>query len=146
MPYTDAQIERIGTAYFLRRLYREDIKVARPDIDDGVALVAYLDREAHGFRAVPLQLKCYRHFGFAIDQKYLPIHGLKIAYLWHVDEEREPRIFLMDYSHAEAIVDSRGWTRDSRGRYARTDHTQTLEESLRPFEHAVLRTVLFPNG
>ncbi|HXB01526.1 MAG TPA: hypothetical protein VNV15_01755 [Opitutaceae bacterium] len=146
MHYSDSQIERIGIAQFVRCLYREKIKIAVPDIDDGIDLIAYVDRDASHFRAVPLQLKCYRQFGFITDKKYLPIHGLKIAYLWHVENERSPRVFLMDYRDAETIVDAHGWSRDKDGKYTRTKHTRPLEKALVPYECNAFRPVLFPNS
>jgi len=134
MKYTDAQIERLGTAYLTKRLYQENIKVSIPDIDDGVDLIIYQDGLKTGFRATPLQLKCYRNYGFSTDRKYLEISNLHIVYIWHVENNSALRIFVLKYDEAERIVTERRWTRDSKGRYIRTKHTKPLEDSLRPFE------------
>jgi len=145
MPYTDPQIERIGTACLLRLLYRENIKAAFPDIDDGVDIIAYIDREPGGFDATPLQLKCYREFGFLTDTKYMHIKGLKIAYIWHVDDHLKRRIFLMDYHQAEEIVNVNKWTRKN-GRFVYTNYTTVLEKALAPYERPSLRPALFPSS
>ena len=144
MRYTDSQIERIGTARFAERLYRENIKVSYPDIDDGVDIIVYQDRPAtNKFRAVPIQLKCYRQSGFYTDTKYLGISDLFIVYLWNVTEDANLRMFCMPYGAAEEIVSEKKWKRDKKGRVAKSSETRPLRDSLAIYETNVLHTSLF---
>jgi hypothetical protein len=144
MKYTDAQIERIGTARFVERLYRENIKVSYPDIDDGVDIIAYQDRISIGdFRAVPIQLKCYRQSGFYTDEKYFSIANLFIVYLWNVTDDANFRMFCMPYEKAEQIVNSRSWKRDDKGRCAKSSETGPLLASITTYETTSLYVSLF---
>lgn len=145
MAFTKPQIERIGTAHLIAELYKEGIKIAFPDIDDGVDLIAYVDSVATGFRSVPIQIKCFSGTGFSSNETYLKTPCLKIAYIWNVDKPIGPKIFLMPYESAEKIVSSKKWTRKA-GRYARTSNSSVLgaalEEQCPP--GTSLKTILFP--
>ena len=113
--YSTAQIERIGTARSVARLYQENIKVSYPDIDDGVDLIAYVDQKEDGnFRAVPLQIKCYSAAGFNSDKKYLLVADLIIAYVWHATDGESLRVFCLPYELVEEKVDNKGWSRNSK--------------------------------
>ncbi len=133
MELSSHQIEKIGEAYVAEKLYREGIKFARPDIDEGIDLIVYTDCVDEGFRALPLQLKSFSGEEFFTDQKYLKIPDLYIVYLWNVGTELQTRAFGMPYSEAEKIVDDHGWSRKN-GRYVRTRGTSTLHNALVPFE------------
>jgi hypothetical protein len=133
MPFSKPQLERIGTAFIAEQLYREGLKLAWPDIDEGIDLIVYSD-DAKSFRAIPLQIKAFSREEFYTDQKYLRIPDLRIVYLWHVGTEQPIRAFGMPYREAEQIVDQRKWTRDKRGRCTRTSGTTTLTNAIIPFE------------
>lgn len=145
MAYTKPQIERIGTAHLIAELYKEGIKIAFPDIDDGVDLIAYTDSVTTGFRSVPIQIKCFSGSGFSSNKSYLKTPSLKIAYIWNVGKSVGPRFFLMPYESAEEIVSSKKWSRKA-GRYARTSSSSVLEAALEEQcpTGTSLKTILFP--
>ena len=128
------RLERLGMAYVAECLYAENIFFAQPDIDAGIDFIAYRHRPSLAFSAVPVQLKAFSDEEFLTDRKYLEIDGLYIVYLWHVGTDTPIRAFGMPYPDAEKIVDEQGWSRDAKGRYARTSRSDSLRNALAPKE------------
>ena len=127
------QLERTGTAFIAEQLYREGLKLAWPDIDEGIDLLVYSYDSDMIFRAIPLQVKALSREAFYTDRKHSRIPDLRIVYLWHVGTEKPIRVFGMLYNEAEQIVDNQEWTRN-KGTYARTRGSPTLSNALVPFE------------
>ena len=59
MGLTKKQIEKLGEAYLAEQFYREGLRFARPDIDDGIDLLVYDWNESVPFRSVPVQMKSF---------------------------------------------------------------------------------------
>ena len=133
MPLSKKQLEKMGISYVAECLYREDLRFAVPDIDDGIDLIVYNRAEDNHFAAVPLQLKAFSDEEFYSDEKYLRINGLFMIYLWFVGTKTPIRAFGMKYAEVEKIVNNRAWTRHN-GVYARTTGSNTLREAMHPFE------------
>src|SRR5687767_6374787 len=100
MAFSKKQIERIGTAAFARELYKEDIRIFYPDIDEGIDLIACSSEWAQ-FRLI--QLKCFERPQFLTDQKYLKFPDLLMVYIWNVSHENL-EYYAMICSQAENIV------------------------------------------
>lgn len=126
------QLERIGTAYIAEQLYRAELMLAYPDIDQGIDLIVY-DFNSAGFRAVPVQIKAFSGEAFYTSDKYLRIPRLRIVYLWNVGSQDRIRAFGMPYPEAERIVDNHEWSRKN-GVYAYTRGSAVLRSALEPFE------------
>lgn len=133
MKLSKKQLEKIGTAYVAEHLYREGLRFALPDIDDGIDLIVYNFAEDSQFTSVPVQLKAFSDEEFYSDKKYLKINGLFMVYLWYVGTEKPVKAFGMKYTEVEKIVDQKSWSRHN-GVYAITRGTNPLRDILRPFE------------
>lgn len=142
MPLSKKQLEKMGIAYIAERLYREGLRFAIPDIDDGIDLIVYNRAEDNQFASVPVQMKAFSDEEFYSDKKYLNINGLFMVYLWHVGTNKPIRAFGMEYAEVEKIVDQRGWTRHN-GVYAITRGTNPLRDALHPFEIANWNKLFF---
>jgi hypothetical protein len=142
MTFSKKQLEKLGTAYIVEQLYREGLRIALPDIDDGVDLIVYDQGESRPFISVPVQIKAFSNEEFFSDEKYLRIDGLFIVYLWHVGTGQAVQAFGMRYCEAEKIVDQHGWSRN-KGRYVITRGTQSLRDALQPFAVDCWRKLFF---
>lgn len=145
MNLSKRQIEKVGVAYVVEQLYREGLRFAMPDIDDGIDFIVYDHGESVPFRAVPVQLKAFSREEFYSDKKYLRIQGLFIVYLWNVGSGRPVQAFGMPYLEAEKIVDRRGYSR-SKGIYAITGGSGPIRDAMRPFKVHNWRQLFFGGG
>ena len=83
----DSQIvELLGRQRLIGELIRDGLEVAVLARDRGVDLIAYADlsRQVSRFASRPIQMKASTTRGFGIDQKYLRISDLILAYVWHL--------------------------------------------------------------
>jgi len=144
MSLSKRQLEKIGTAFIAEQCYREGLRIAYPDIDDGVDLIIFRISEQGNFDAVPIQIKAFSTESFYTDKKYLEIPKLFIIYLWYVGSGKQIRSFGMLYEEAEKIVDKNHWSRKD-GKYAYTRGSETLRNALVPFEIKSWKMLLFGN-
>jgi hypothetical protein len=108
-------IELVGRHRLASDLLIAGLEVALPSRDRGVDLIAYLDLDPDlgRFVARPIQLKAASQRSFGIWRKYLKIHDLIIAYVWHVDGTQGPETYALTCSEAAAIAEEMGWTSTS---------------------------------
>jgi hypothetical protein len=140
--YRDTQVvEIVGRNWLVNTLFDAGIEVARPERDRGVDLIAYVDREPNGFRAIPIQLKSSTTAAFSIDQKYAKMPELLLCFVWHLgDSEQEPKCFALNYGEALQAGDKLGWTSSASWtegqKYSANKPSAKVLEALKPYEMA----------
>jgi hypothetical protein len=60
--------------------------------------------------AEPIQMKAASRRSFGIWKKYLQIHDLILAFVWHLDGAREAQTYALTCKEAIAIGAEMGWT------------------------------------
>jgi hypothetical protein len=132
-------IELIGQHRLASDLLQAGLEVAFPARDRGVDLIAYadLDRQLGRFVARPIQMKAASKRSFGIWKKYLKIHDLIVAFVWHLDGLQGPETYALTCAEAVAVGEMMGWTRTAswceKGGYSTTKPGQDLCERLQPF-------------
>ena len=106
-------IELIGRHRLASELLQAGLEVAAPLRDRGVDLIAYadIDKQVRRFVARPIQMKAASQRSFGIWQKYLKIHDLIFAFVWHLDGRGEPETYALTASEAIAVADAMEWTK-----------------------------------
>jgi len=106
-------IELVGRHRLASELLQAGLEVAHPARDRGVDLIGYadIDQQAGRFIARPIQMKAASQRSFGIWSKYLRIHDLILAFVWHVDGVHTPETFALTCSEAVAIGDAMGYTK-----------------------------------
>ena len=56
MELSKRQTEKVGMAYVAERLYRDGLRFAVPDIDDGIDFIVYDQAVDRPFSSIPVQL------------------------------------------------------------------------------------------
>ncbi|HJX51284.1 MAG TPA: hypothetical protein VJ801_00835 [Polyangia bacterium] len=113
--------------------------MALPSRDRGVDLIAYadIDKQYGRFLARPIQMKAAARCSFGIWRKYLKIHDLILAFVWHLDRIVDPETYALTCSEALAVGDAMGWTRSEswieRGGYIATNPGATLRRHLQKY-------------
>jgi hypothetical protein len=138
--YRDSQVvEVVGRNWLVNTLFDAGIEVARPERDRGIDLIAYVDRDTNGFRAVPIQLKSSTVAAFSIDQKYAKMPELLLCFVWHLGKsEQEPSCIAITYVEALQVGIDLGWTTTTswtEGRkYSTSKPSANVLEALKPYE------------
>ena len=100
----------------------------------GVDLIVYSERDVDEFVARPVQLKAFSGRGFSIDRKYAKTADLLMAYVWNIDAEAEPEVFVMTFEEAVELATEVGFTSTSswieHGKYAVTRPSESLVAAL----------------
>jgi len=121
-------IELVGQHRLASELLLAGLEVAFPARDRGVDLIAYAEvgRGLGGFVARPIQMKVASRRSFGIWKKYEKIHGLILAFVWHLDGQGE-----RDGVDADRVLEGR-----------RLQHEQPREEGVRAAcaRHAIVIT------
>ena len=118
-------------AYLAEKLSSAGIRLAFPEFDSGIDVIAYFTDGR--FLSAPVQLKSSTQQGFYTNKKYLQIPDLRIVYLWHVGLDlTKIRAFCLPYHKAEEIVDVQKRSRKD-GVYF-TQASKHLLEKLNLFE------------
>ena len=131
-------IELLGQHRLASELLRAGLEVSFPSRDRGVDLIAYvdLDEEIGQFIAKPVQMKAASQRSFGIWKKYLKIHDLILAFVWHLDGSREPETYALTCDEAIAIGEAMGWTKtaswNEKGGYSTTRPGKKLCKLLAP--------------
>lgn len=97
------QVELIGRSKLEARLIQHGFEVARPHRDRGIDLIAYRDREAGHFAAVPIQMKASSGTRFGAWRKFGNTDDLIVVYIWHVLSD-QPRFFVLTAREAIALI------------------------------------------
>lgn len=132
-------IELIGRHRLASELMRAGLEVASPSRDRGVDLIAHadIDRQVGHFVARPIQMKAASKRSFGIWKKYLKIHDLIFAFVWHLDDAEPPETYALTSDEAIAIGEAMGWTQTRSwikdGGYGTTRPGAELCEHLAPF-------------
>lgn len=132
-------LEIIGRNRLVNELLRAGLEVATPLRDRGIDLVAYVDinRDVTSFIARPIQMKAASRRNFSLDHKYAKVHGLILAYVWHVDDPTQAVTFALTYEEGLAVAEAMGWTTTSswiHGHlYASTNPGKKLCSLLEPY-------------
>lgn len=127
----------IGRNLLVTTLMQAGVEVARPERDRGIDLIAYLDRDAgRPFVACPIQMKATRSRSFLISKRWEDFDRLLIAYVWHVEQPQESRIYCLSYVQALGIARDAGWLDASawkdKGYYVSTKPSKAIELRLEP--------------
>jgi hypothetical protein len=106
-------IELVGRHRLMTELLQAGLEVAEPLRDRGIDLIAYadIDKQVGRFIARPIQMKAASQRSFGIWQKYLKIHDLIFAFVWHLNGNGEPQTFALTSAEAIAIGEDMGWTK-----------------------------------
>lgn len=132
-------IELIGRHRLASELLRAGLEVALPARDRGVDLIAYVDvdQNAQRFVARPIQMKVASRRSFGIWRKYLKIHDLIFAFVWHLDGVGTPETYALTCSEAIEIGEKMGWTGKAswtkHGGYGTTNPGEKLLDHLAPY-------------
>lgn len=107
-------VEILGRNWLINELLKAGIGIASPAIDQGIDLIAYLDREKNpsGFIAKPIQLKASSKEMFSIDAKYEKTNELLLVYVWHLQENKNIVAYAMNYRQALEVADQMGYTQN----------------------------------
>jgi hypothetical protein len=139
-PTMDTQtIELMGRHRLAAELLQAGLEVAEPSRDRGVDLIAYadMDRQIGRFVARPIQMKAASRRSFGIWRKYLKIHDLVFAFVWHLDRQAKPETYALTSAEANEIGREMGWTRSAswknRGGYVTTKPGDKLLGLLVPY-------------
>jgi hypothetical protein len=131
-------LELLGRHRLANELLLAGLEVASPLRDRGVDLIAYadIDKQAGCFVARPIQMKAASQRSFGIWKKYLKIHDLILAFVWHVDGKAKPETYALTCAEAVKVGDAMGWTttpswRDD-GAYTTTRPGEKLYGLLQP--------------
>lgn len=132
-------LEIIGQHVLVDQLLRAGLEVATPLRDRGVDLIAYADlaRDVDCYVARPIQMKAATRRVFSLDRKYERIHGLLLAYVWHVNDADQTVTYAMTYPEAFAIAEALGWTKTAswaKGKYANTRPGKKVVSLLEPYK------------
>ena len=132
-------VELIGRNRLIDELLRAGLEVAVPTRDRGVDLIAYVELKslATKFIARPIQMKAASAESFSIDRKYAKVHGLILAFVWHVQDRDRTVAYALSYPEALAIGRAEGWTKTPslhEGSYTMTHPSQKLKERLRRYQ------------
>jgi len=105
-------IELLGRHRLASELLQAGLEVASPSRDRGVDLIAYadIDKQVGRFLARPIQMKAASQRSFGIWKKYLKIHDLVFAFVWHLDGAATPETYALTCAEAIAVGDAMGWT------------------------------------
>jgi hypothetical protein len=138
-PTTDPQtIELMGRHHLAAELLQAGLEVAEPSRDRGVDLIAYtdIDKQVGRFVARPIQMKAASQRSYGIWKKYLKIHDLIFAFVWHMNRVVEPEIYALTCVEANEIGRAMGWTRSAswkkNGGYVTTKPSDKLLRLLKP--------------
>ena len=132
-------IERLGIAWLITDLEKQGIRVAFPEKDTGIDLIAFEDTGC--FRAAPIQVKAFSSEAFYTNRKYLRKADLRIVYLWNVQRLDKVSAFCLLYSHAEKIVDAQDRSRKDGVYY--TKASKRIRDALAPYLVQDWKTALF---
>jgi hypothetical protein len=138
--YRDTQvIEIVGRNWLVNTLFDAGIEVARPERDRGIDLIAYVDRDERGFRAIPIQLKSSTTASFSIDQKYAKMPELLLCFVWYLGVSQQQRTcFALTYNEALLVGDQLGWTKSAswtKGqKYSTSAPSTKVLKALKPYE------------
>jgi hypothetical protein len=130
--------ELAGKHLLISQLTAGGLEVAVPVRDRGVDLIAYLDRgdATRDFAACPIQMKASAGEGFRLDRKYEKTANLILAYVWHVMDPINCRIYALSYSEAFAILHRKGHTQApcwAKGYWNTSRADKQLVEWLEPY-------------
>jgi len=127
------QVEIVGRAQLTIHLAQDGIEIARPERDNGIDLVCYLNCGGT-FLSAPLQIKVTRVPTFSVWKKYSRIPSLLMIYVW-LDAEM-PTILAMTQEEATDLVSEFGWDNTNswmkEGHYRATT-SKTQRERLEDF-------------
>jgi hypothetical protein len=130
--------ELLGRHRLAGDLLRAGLEVALPSRDRGVDLIAYVDIDegAQRFVARPIQMKVASRRSFGIWKKYLKIHELIFAFVWHLDGVGTPETYALTCAEAIEVGERMGWTTKAswtqHGGYGTTNPGQKLLDHLAP--------------
>jgi hypothetical protein len=131
------QVEILGRNRVVDLLVREDIEVAFPLRDKGIDLIAFISPEGGTYAATPIQLKVCSKTGFSLDRKYRRIPGLRLVYVWHVNDGEEQQCFALQYEESLNVMTAMGYAKSNtwgtKGYYANTQPGTALQQQLDPF-------------
>jgi hypothetical protein len=104
-------IELIGQDRLAGELLRAGLEVAFPARDRGVDLIAYADLDTNLDRFVgkPIQMKAAFRRSFGIWKKYLKIHDLILAFVWHLDGKQDSETYALTCDEAFTVGEAMGW-------------------------------------
>jgi hypothetical protein len=131
-------IELLGRHRLSDELLRAGLEVAFPARDRGVDLIAYADlgRQVTKFVAKPIQMKAASSRAFSLNQKYVKISDLIVAYVWNLADPKSAATFALTYPEALAVADAMGWTKTPSwrsGSYTTSHPSARLVAKLQPF-------------
>jgi hypothetical protein len=132
-------IELLGRHRLASELLQAGLEVATPARDRGIDLIAYADVDVQlgRFLARPIQMKAASQRSFGIWRKYLKIHDLVIAFVWHLDGVESPVTYALTTDEAIAVGEAMGWTGTSSwvdaGGYTTTRPGRTLCQHLEAY-------------
>lgn len=135
----DTQIvELLGRQRLIGELIRDGLEVAVPARDRGVDLIAYADlsRQVSRFASRPIQMKASTTSGFGIDQKYVRISDLILAYVWHLADPQAAVTYALPYAEAVKVAEAMGWTKTAswlQGQYSTSSPSKRLLTLLEPY-------------
>jgi hypothetical protein len=132
-------VELIGRNRLIDELLRAGLEVAVPARDRGIDLIAYVELKslATKFIARPIQMKAASAESFSIDRKYAKVHGLILAFVWHVQDPDETVTYALSYPEALDVARARGWTKTPslhEGSYTMTHPSHEVKKLLRRYE------------
>jgi hypothetical protein len=109
----DAQlVEILGRQRFISELLTAGLEIALPIRDHGIDLIAYaeLRDQVACFSACPIQMKAAQAESFSIARKYARFANLLIAYVWHVAEPSDTRIYALTHDESLDVAGQMGYT------------------------------------
>lgn len=130
-------IELLGRNRLMSELLHAGLEVAQPARDRGIDLIAYVDLESKvkSFVACPIQMKAASTKAFSLNQKYMRISNLILAYVWGLKNPEEAVTYALTYQEALAIATSMGWTKTAswaKGAYSTSSPGKEICELLEP--------------
>ena len=132
------QIGLIGKHILIANLFAANLEVAEPLRDRGLDLIAFRDGMDGGeFEACPIQLKTASAATFNLDEKYDHFPGLRIVYVWGVEQPANASLYALTYQQAKSIlVDmkfAKSPTWENTGKYAQTRPSKELKNKLKDY-------------
>jgi hypothetical protein len=129
-------VEPAGRSWLTAELFHAGLDVARPELDRGIDLTAYLHLDRRS-RLMSIQMKAASKASFGLEAKYERIPKLILAYVWGLEDYAHIKCFALNYSEALQIMKEQGYTKSpswKKGGYSTSTPSEELRKLLAPFE------------